>query len=139
MYVRLCGKAQNMFIYKAHLKQRNLKWTFKLDLKVKEGEGLMLIETAHVNSSLSSLFVYAAYNDTVQSQKNIECKPDQYFIQEDSGSLKNFPKRSCQFKRYILDVCSGNSDRFYGYDTGKPCIIIKLNRVRHGIDRWMKE
>uniref|UniRef100_A0A8C1F2L5 Sodium/potassium-transporting ATPase subunit beta n=2 Tax=Cyprinus carpio TaxID=7962 RepID=A0A8C1F2L5_CYPCA len=69
------------------------------------------------------------YNDSVQAQKNYECKPDQYFIQEDSGSLKNFPKRSCQFKRSILEDCSGITDRYYGYDKGKPCIIIKLNRV----------
>uniref|UniRef100_A0A8C2IEJ1 Sodium/potassium-transporting ATPase subunit beta n=1 Tax=Cyprinus carpio TaxID=7962 RepID=A0A8C2IEJ1_CYPCA len=69
------------------------------------------------------------YNDTVQAQKNYECKPDQYFIQEDSGSLKNFPKRSCQFRRSILEECSGITDRLYGYSDGKPCIIIKLNRV----------
>ncbi|XP_016142209.1 sodium/potassium-transporting ATPase subunit beta-2-like isoform X2 [Sinocyclocheilus grahami] len=69
------------------------------------------------------------YNDSVQAQKNYECKPDQYFIQEDSGSLKNFPKRSCQFKRSILEDCSGITDRYYGYDEGKPCIFIKLNRV----------
>lgn len=69
------------------------------------------------------------YNDIVQAQKNIECRPDHYFIQGDSGSLKNFPKRACQFKRSILEECSGSQDECYGYDTGKPCIIIKLNRV----------
>lgn len=100
----------------------------------------MLIENVdRVNSSLSSLFVYAAYNDTVQAQTNIECKPDQYFIQEDSGSLKNFPKRSCQFRRSILEQCSGSQERYYGYDIGQPCIIIKLNRVRHEIDKCIKQ
>ncbi|XP_048044087.1 sodium/potassium-transporting ATPase subunit beta-2b isoform X1 [Megalobrama amblycephala] len=69
------------------------------------------------------------YNDSVQAQKNYECKPDRYFIQEDSGSLKNFPKRSCQFNRTILEDCSGLTDRYYGYNEGKPCVIIKLNRV----------
>ncbi|XP_065122989.2 sodium/potassium-transporting ATPase subunit beta-2b [Paramisgurnus dabryanus] len=68
------------------------------------------------------------YTDSIQAQKNIECKRDQYFIQEDSGTLKNYPKRSCQFNRTILGNCSGN-DLSYGYDLGQPCIIIKLNRV----------
>ncbi|XP_051979614.1 sodium/potassium-transporting ATPase subunit beta-2-like isoform X2 [Xyrauchen texanus] len=71
----------------------------------------------------------SSYNDTVQDQKNYDCKPDQYFIQEDSGSLTNFPKRSCQFKRSILEECAGMTDRYYGYNMGQPCIIIKLNRV----------
>ncbi|MEQ2273025.1 hypothetical protein XENORESO_020240 [Xenotaenia resolanae] len=69
------------------------------------------------------------YNNTLQAQKNHECTPDQYFLQEDSGDVKNNPKRSCQFNRTILDACSGLEDRYYGYQIGQPCIIIKLNRV----------
>uniref|UniRef100_A0A671UKX5 Sodium/potassium-transporting ATPase subunit beta n=1 Tax=Sparus aurata TaxID=8175 RepID=A0A671UKX5_SPAAU len=64
-----------------------------------------------------------------QVQTNDNCPPDQYFIQEDSGEVRNNPKRSCQFNRTMLEECSGVSDRFYGYSRGEPCILIKLNRV----------
>ncbi|TKS93354.1 Sodium/potassium-transporting ATPase subunit beta-2 [Collichthys lucidus] len=59
------------------------------------------------------------YNDSYQVQTNDNCPPDQYFIQEDSG----------EFNRTMLEDCSGIVDRFYGYNRGQPCILIKLNRV----------
>ncbi|XP_070785911.1 sodium/potassium-transporting ATPase subunit beta-2a [Enoplosus armatus] len=79
--------------------------------------------THNLNTFLSS------YNDSYQVQTNDNCPPDQYFIQEDSGEVRNNPKRSCQFNRTMLEECSGISDRFYGYSRGQPCILIKLNRV----------
>ncbi|XP_034021630.1 sodium/potassium-transporting ATPase subunit beta-2-like [Thalassophryne amazonica] len=69
------------------------------------------------------------YNDSHQVQTNDNCLPDTYFVQEDSGEVRNNPKRSCQFNRTMLQECSGLMDRFYGYSTGQPCILIKLNRV----------
>uniref|UniRef100_A0A1A8QYS1 Sodium/potassium-transporting ATPase subunit beta n=3 Tax=Nothobranchius TaxID=28779 RepID=A0A1A8QYS1_9TELE len=69
------------------------------------------------------------YNDSHQVQTNDNCPSDQYFIQEDSGEVRNNPKRSCQFNRTMLGDCSGMLDRFYGYNKGQPCILLKLNRV----------
>ncbi|XP_072315327.1 sodium/potassium-transporting ATPase subunit beta-2-like [Eucyclogobius newberryi] len=69
------------------------------------------------------------YNDSVQAQTNDNCSPDQYFIQEDSGEVRNNPKRSCQFNRTALDLCAGLDDRSYGYSSGAPCVLLKLNRV----------
>lgn len=74
-------------------------------------------------------YLLVAYNDSEQAKKNYECTPDKYFFQSDSGSVRNYPKRSCQFNRSILGECSGLTDRSYGYGDGQPCVIIKLNRV----------
>ncbi|XP_067402221.1 sodium/potassium-transporting ATPase subunit beta-1 [Emydura macquarii macquarii] len=38
-------------------------------------------------------------------------------------------KKVCRFKREWLENCSGIADPSYGYKDGKPCVVIKLNRV----------
>uniref|UniRef100_A0A8B9V974 Sodium/potassium-transporting ATPase subunit beta n=1 Tax=Anas zonorhyncha TaxID=75864 RepID=A0A8B9V974_9AVES len=67
----------------------------------------------------------AAYDDKVQEEKNIECISGQYFIQ---GGNESEEKKACQFKRSLLQNCSGIEDQTFGYSRGQPCILLKMNR-----------
>uniref|UniRef100_A0A8C0VJU9 Sodium/potassium-transporting ATPase subunit beta n=1 Tax=Cyanistes caeruleus TaxID=156563 RepID=A0A8C0VJU9_CYACU len=68
----------------------------------------------------------AAYDDKLQEEKNIECVPGQYFIQ---GGNDSEEKKACQFKRSLLQNCSGIEDPTFGYSRGQPCILLKMNRI----------
>lgn len=39
-------------------------------------------------------------------------------------------KEACRFKRDVLSLCSGLSDTNFGYSEGKPCVLLKMNRVK---------
>lgn len=97
------------------------------------GQDFSWVISPYKQNKSQPLLFPAAYNNSIQVQKNDECTPEKYFLQEDSGDVKNNPKRSCQFNRTVLEDCSGINDRYYGYQAGKPCIIIKMNRV------WMRK
>ncbi|KAL7982996.1 hypothetical protein Chor_013602 [Crotalus horridus] len=68
-----------------------------------------------------------AYNDSRQAAMNEFCQPGRYNEQPDNGVL-NYPKRACQFNRTFLRDCSGLNDSTYGYQEGRPCILVKMNR-----------
>lgn len=50
---------------------------------------------------------------------------------KDRGEFNNEQgeRKVCRFKLEWLGNCSGINDETYGYKEGKPCVIIKLNRV----------
>uniref|UniRef100_A0A8C2U9K3 Sodium/potassium-transporting ATPase subunit beta n=1 Tax=Coturnix japonica TaxID=93934 RepID=A0A8C2U9K3_COTJA len=68
----------------------------------------------------------AAYDDKVQEEKNIKCISGQYFIQGDNDGEE---KKACQFKRSLLQKCSGIEDPTFGFSKGQPCILLKMNRI----------
>lgn len=63
------------------------------------------------------------YNDTEQVSNEL-CSSGEYFVQDAAVE-----KKACQFRRSLLRPCSGISDSSYGYAEGKPCVLVKMNRI----------
>ncbi|KAM9358116.1 sodium/potassium-transporting ATPase subunit beta-1a [Symphorus nematophorus] len=72
------------------------------------------------------------YDDDRQAdQSNFEdCggTPQPY---KDRGSMETdtAQRKACRFSRSLLGSCSGLSDTSFGFKSGKPCLIVKLNRI----------
>lgn len=69
------------------------------------------------------LLLSEGYNDTEQ-EKYLDCPEGEYFLQDDE-----LEKKVCRFRRGYLSLCSGLSDTNFGYSEGRPCVLLKLNRV----------
>ncbi|XP_036378904.1 protein ATP1B4 [Megalops cyprinoides] len=67
------------------------------------------------------------YDDSIQEQQNIQCAQDAYFMQDDKE--ESAERKACQFKRSWLRDCSGLDDPDFGYSQGKPCVLLKMNRI----------
>ncbi|XP_044857640.1 sodium/potassium-transporting ATPase subunit beta-1 isoform X1 [Mauremys mutica] len=72
------------------------------------------------------------YNDSQQTDEMTfdDCsdKPHDYITR---GAFNNDQgqKKVCRFRREWLGNCSGMHDSSYGYKDGKPCVVVKLNRI----------
>ncbi|XP_063474662.1 potassium-transporting ATPase subunit beta isoform X1 [Symphalangus syndactylus] len=69
----------------------------------------------------------AGYSPAAQGD-SINCTSEQYFFQE-SFHAPNHTKFSCKFTADMLQNCSGLADPNFGFEEGKPCFIIKMNRI----------
>uniref|UniRef100_A0A8C2X2V7 Sodium/potassium-transporting ATPase subunit beta n=1 Tax=Cyclopterus lumpus TaxID=8103 RepID=A0A8C2X2V7_CYCLU len=98
---------------------------------------------SEISFSLSDPGSYMKYTETVENflakydelrqadQMKFEDCGDSPMSYTDRGSLDSDQgqRKACRFHRSLLAGCSGESDPHYGFKDGKPCIIVKLNRV----------
>ncbi|XP_068581419.1 sodium/potassium-transporting ATPase subunit beta-1a [Cebidichthys violaceus] len=74
----------------------------------------------------------AKYDDVRQAdQMKFEDCGDGPQTYMDRGSMDTDlgQRKACRFSRSLLHSCSGESDPNYGFKEGRPCIIVKLNRI----------
>ncbi|GAA6075015.1 sodium/potassium-transporting ATPase subunit beta-1b [Tachysurus ichikawai] len=88
--------------------------------------------TTYIKSIKSIQEFLKAYNDESQRDqlKFEDCgaEPDTYKNRGDLDSEVGI-RKACRFSRNSLEICSGIEDPYFGFQDGKPCLIVKLNRI----------
>ncbi|CAJ0936777.1 unnamed protein product [Ranitomeya imitator] len=87
--------------------------------------GLLLTISPYVPTYRDRVFP-PDYDDGKQMATNVECTPGQYFLQDGE---EHEERKACQFRRSLLKNCSGIGDPSFGFSRGKPCILLKMNRI----------
>ncbi|XP_047443331.1 sodium/potassium-transporting ATPase subunit beta-1a [Mugil cephalus] len=82
----------------------------------------------YTESMKKFLAKYDIGNQTGDTFEDCGDSPQPY---KDRGSLETDKekRKACRFDRKWLGSCSGLSDDTFGFKEGKPCIIVKLNRI----------
>ncbi|XP_006632965.1 protein ATP1B4 [Lepisosteus oculatus] len=68
------------------------------------------------------------YNDSLQEERNIDCRDKEDYFRQDFQP-ESAERKACWFKRSWLKECSGVQDPDFGYSQGKPCVVLKMNRI----------
>lgn len=70
------------------------------------------------------------YNDSLQAGNDL-CLAGEFSIQDPDPDRDREPvqRKVCQFKRSLLRSCSGLVDPSFGFRDGRPCVILRMNRV----------
>ncbi|KAM6945816.1 sodium/potassium-transporting ATPase subunit beta-1b [Aplochiton taeniatus] len=74
----------------------------------------------------------AKYDDDLQrDQMKYEDCGDEPAEYKNRGDLESDIgiRKACRFSRSALGPCSGLEDPYFGFKEGKPCIVVKLNRI----------
>ncbi|XP_038125065.1 sodium/potassium-transporting ATPase subunit beta-1b [Cyprinodon tularosa] len=72
------------------------------------------------------------YDDSRQTDNmQYEDCGDQPAEYKNRGDLESdpVPRKACRFSRSLLGPCSGLEDLNFGFSVGKPCLVVKLNRI----------
>uniref|UniRef100_A0A8C0HFS1 Sodium/potassium-transporting ATPase subunit beta n=1 Tax=Chelonoidis abingdonii TaxID=106734 RepID=A0A8C0HFS1_CHEAB len=87
-----------------------------------------------VSFSISDPKTYEEYveglNRFLKNYDNSQ-QTDEMIFDDCPGAFNNAQgqKKVCRFRREWLENCSGILDSSYGYKDGKPCVVVKLNRI----------